>query len=275
MTPTSSPETMRAKFDAGKTVIVVSATLSRTADFSMMAAACGYDGMFVDLEHSAASLETTSLLCAAAVASGITPLVRVPSHDHQYMTRAMDTGAVGVIVPHVNSAEEARHVVSCCRFPPLGKRSVIGMTPVTRYRAMPMGELISWLNRETIVCVMIETPEAVGRAAEIAAVEGVDIVLVGPHDLSAEMGIYGQFRHPDFQAAMESVAAACRTHGKVLGIAGIKDEELLTAYLKLGVRFISAGNDSGFLRDAMQAQADRLRRMLGEEGAGGTAGSSY
>ncbi len=250
---------MRDRIEAGELVLCMALTQARTADIPMIAAAAGFDAVYVDLEHTAISLETTALLCAGAIGAGITPLVRVPSHDHQYLTRCLDVGAMGVIVPHVEDRAEAEAIVDACRFPPRGHRSVSGPNPANRYRAMPQQELLDSFDEQTVVSVMVETPGAAARADEIASVPGLDMVMVGPHDLTAEMGILGQFRDEAFLDAVRTVAKACRTHGKIFGIAGIRDLELLTEFVALGLRFVSAGTDAGFMTEAAGAHASRLR----------------
>lgn len=117
------------------------------------------------------------------------------------------------------------------------------------------------LERRTIVAVMIETPEAVEAADSIAAVDGVDMILIGPSDLTAEMGIHGQYENDHFHSAVESVAAACRRHGVALGIAGIKSVDLLNRFVGLGLRFISAGTDVGMMTEAASARAQALRGL--------------
>ena len=113
----------------------------------------------------------------------------------------------------------------------------------------------------TIVTAMLETPKAIANADDIASVPGLDMILVGPYDLSNEMGILGQFTHPEFRQAVEAAARACRNHGKILGIAGISDDALLTEYIGLGLRFINAGNDVGYMTQAARAHAGRLRGL--------------
>jgi 2-keto-3-deoxy-L-rhamnonate aldolase RhmA len=108
---------------------------------------------------------------------------------------------------------------------------------------------------------MLETPEAISNADDIASVEGVDMIMVGPHDLTAEMGILGQFRDEAFLDAVRTVAKACRTHGRIFGIAGIRDLDLLTEFVGLGLRFVSAGTDVGFMTEAASAHATRLRAI--------------
>jgi 2-keto-3-deoxy-L-rhamnonate aldolase RhmA len=252
---------MRDRIDTGVVVLCMALVQARTADIPMVAAAAGFDAVYVDLEHSAMSLETTSLLCAGAVGAGITPLVRVPSHDHQYLTRVLDTGALGVIVPHVETRDEAAAIVDACRFPPRGRRSVTGPNVATGYRPTGQRELLDEFDRVTVLSAMLETPEAIEAADDIAAVPGLDMVMVGPHDLTAEMGILGQFRDDAFLDAVRNVATACRRHGKIFGIAGIRDLELLTELIGLGLRFISAGTDVGFMTEAAGAHAARLRAL--------------
>ena len=234
---------------------------ARTPDVPAIAAACGYDAVYVDLEHTSTSLETAATLCASALGSGISGLVRVPSHDPSVIARVLDTGAVGIIVPHVNSAEEAQRVVDAARFPPSGHRSISGPNPVSGYEPMPASDLTAVLERRTVVAVMIETPVAVEASSAIAAVNGVDMILLGPSDLTAEMGIHGQYENEHFHNAVDSVAAACREHGVALGIAGIKSVELLKRFIGLGLRFISAGTDVGMMTEAATARARVLREL--------------
>ncbi|BBZ70894.1 HpcH/HpaI aldolase family protein [Mycobacterium paraseoulense] len=234
---------------------------SRTPDVPAVAAACGYDAVYVDLEHTSMSLETAQMLCMSALGAGISGLVRVPSHDPSVIARVLDGGAVGVIVPHVNSRSEAESVVHAARFPPIGHRSISGPNAVSGFGQRPAPQLVEVLERRTVVAVMIETPQAVDACESIASVEGIDMILVGPSDLTAEMGIHGQYENPHFQRAVESVAAACRSHGVALGIAGIKSLELLSRFVGLGLRFISAGTDIGMMTEAATTRAQALRGL--------------
>jgi 4-hydroxy-2-oxoheptanedioate aldolase len=236
---------------------------SRTPDVPAVAAACGYDAIYVDLEHTSTSLETARMLCMSALWAGISGLVRVPSHDPSVIARVLDGGAVGVIVPHVNSKDEAQAVIRAARFPPIGHRSISGPNAVSGYQPLTTPQLADLLERRTVVAVMIETPEAVDASESIASVEGIDMILVGPSDLTAEMGIHGQYENPHFQRAVESVAAACRGHGVALGMAGIKSVELLNRFVGLGLRFISAGTDIGLMAEAATARAQALRGLGG------------
>src|SRR5690606_24670882 len=138
-----------------------------------IARSAGYDSLYVDLEHSAIGLEATSQICIASLAMGVTPLVRVPSIDHAVIGRVLDGGAQGVIAPHIETPEQAAHVVAACRFPPLGGRSVGGPTIHSGYLPFSGAGALSGFDAATLVAVMIETRTALGNAEAIAAVPGV------------------------------------------------------------------------------------------------------
>jgi 2-keto-3-deoxy-L-rhamnonate aldolase RhmA len=120
-------KSMKERLAAGGLVLCMNLRLARSVDIAMVAKAGGYDALYVDMQHAPYSIETTATICAAALGIGITPLVRVPSHDPQWMSRVLDGGAQGVILPDVNTSAQAEAIVSACRFPPLGKRSVMGL----------------------------------------------------------------------------------------------------------------------------------------------------
>lgn len=252
---------LRDALRAEALVLCLALLHARTPDVPAIAAACGYDAVYVDLEHTSTSLDTAQMLCASALGAGISGLVRVPSNDPSVIARVLDAGAVGVIVPHINSKKEAEGVVQAARFPPIGNRSISGPNAVSGYAPRTAPQLVELLERRTVVAVMIETPEAVEAADAIAAVHGVDMILIGPSDLTAEMGIHGQHENDHFHSAVESVAAACRSHGVALGIAGIKSVDLLNRFVGLGLRFISAGTDVGMMTEAASARAQALRGL--------------
>ena len=236
---------------------------SRTPDVPAIAAAAGYDAVYVDLEHTSTSLETAAMLCASAAGAGIWALVRVPSQDPSLIARVLDIGATGIIVPHINSYTEACGVVAAARFPPVGHRSISGPNALSGFAARSATELTEVLEARTVVAVMVETPEAVRDVDAIASVDGVDMVLIGPSDLTAEMGIHGDYENERFHDAVDSVAAACRTHGVALGMAGIKSLDLLERFVGVGLRFISAGTDVGMMTEAASARAQALRGLDG------------
>jgi 2-keto-3-deoxy-L-rhamnonate aldolase RhmA len=254
--------TAKEKLARGELVLCMGLRQARTVDVAMIAAQAGFDCVYVDMEHSSISLETTSLICAGCQGLGITPLVRPPSHAPDWVSRTLDGGAHGLIVPHVSNSAQASAIVAAARFPPLGSRSVMGPTPALAYKALPLAETNRTLNAQTLLIVMIETPEGVERAAEIAAVDGIDMLLIGSNDLCTELGIPGELRHPKLRAAYEAVARGCEKHGKSLGVGGIRgDPELQKQLVELGARFIIAGNDVSYLAGAARADVQALRQL--------------
>ena len=253
---------MKQKLAAGGLVLVMNLRLARTVDIAMVAKAGGYDAIYVDMEHSPYSIDTTATICAAAIGIGITPLVRVPSHDAHWSSRVLDGGAQGVIVPHVNNRAEAEAVVRHCRFPPLGRRSVMGLGPALGYRAIPLGEINERLNAETALIVMLETGEGIDNAAAVAAVPGIEVLLIGSGDLTTDYGIPGQVDHPRLREAYERVAEACHSHGKVLGVGGIRHNVALQGELiRLGARFVIAGTDVNYVLAGAHQDTTALREI--------------
>lgn len=252
---------MRSALAGEELILCLALQNARTPEVPALAAACGYDAVYVDLEHTSTSLETTAILCSAAIGAGISALVRVPSHDPSLIARVIDGHAVGVIVPHVNTPEEAQSVVNAARFPPVGRRSISGPNMVSGYAPRPAPELAALLEAHTVVAVMIETPEAVEASEAIAAVPGVDMLLIGASDLTAEMGIHTQYENEHFRYAVDCVATACRDHGVALGIAGVRSLDLLKDFVGSGLRFISAGTDVGMMAEAATGRAQALRGL--------------
>jgi 2-keto-3-deoxy-L-rhamnonate aldolase RhmA len=234
----------------------------RGAAAPLLAKAAGYDWLFIDGEHGSISVGEASQICLAALSTGVAPIVRVCADALHEGTRALDNGALGIVVPHVDTPEQARRVVSAFRFHPMGRRSTGGAPAQFGYRAPPAREAQALLNQHILVVVMIETPEAVAKAGEIAAVEGVDVLLIGTNDLALEMGIAGQIGHERVQAAYRTVAEACSRSGKVLGMGGVYDQEWAPRYIGLGARFVLGGNDHGLLLEAGSRRSEFLRGLL-------------
>jgi 2-keto-3-deoxy-L-rhamnonate aldolase RhmA len=247
---------------AGKLGLAIIIKQARSPDIALAAKTCGYDAVYVDLEHSVIPEVDAAAICVTALNAGITPLVRVPSHEAHYANRILDAGALGIVAPHVESAEEARHIVNACRFAPLGTRSVAGAWPHFAYAAQSAEEVRRQLNEKTTVVVMLETPQAVERAAEIAAVPGVDILHIGSTDLSDALGIPGQFGHPEIEKAFRKVIDACRTNGKIAGVGGMGSApDVAKKIIGMGVRFITAGNEWSFMMQAARQRAMMLREL--------------
>lgn len=251
----------KALLRAGGLALGMGLRQARTVDIASIAGTCGFDWLFIDTEHNSMSIDTAAQIAMAAIATGVTPIVRVPGHEHHHCARALDNGALGVVVPHVDTAEQAKKIADFCRYPPLGHRSIAGNMPALRFAALPVGEATQRMNEENLVVVMLETPLAIENAEAIAAVPGVDVLLVGTNDLCAEMGIHGQFGDPRVSAAYDKVIAACKKHGKFPGMGGVYDPALMQKYVGMGMRFILSGNDLAFLMAAAKERAAMLRAI--------------
>ena len=172
----------------------------------------------------------------------------------------LDNGALGIVVPHVDSAAEAREVVEKLKYPPIGHRSMGGIGPHYSLRAASTGDAATALNAANLIVVMLETPTAIANADEIASVPGVDVLLIGTNDLCAEMGIHGDFGNERVADAYGKMIAACRKHGKFPGMAGIYNEAVMPRYIEMGARFILSGNDATFLMASATQRAAFLHK---------------
>lgn len=234
---------------------------SRTTDIAAIAKTCNYDWLFIDMEHSALDIGTASQIASAALPVGITPLVRVPGKEHHHASRLLDAGAQGIVVPHVDSVEEAQRAVSYCKYPPIGHRSLYGQQPQFGFKTLPVAEATRLANDETLVIIMLETPAAVGLADPVAQLPGVDVVMIGTNDLCCEMNIPGQYGDTKVEEAYRAVIAACRRHGKTPGMGGVIDHKLMEKYIGMGMRFILSGNDTGFLMAGARMRSDFLHGL--------------
>ena len=175
----------------------------------------------------------------------------------------IDTGAMGVIVPHVDTRKQAEHVVEACRFPPVGHRSIVGPNPATAYADAAQAETVELLSARRS-CARWSRPRRRSSTSTRSRRFPVSTwCSSGPHDLTAEMGILGQFRDERFLDAVAATARACSAHGAILGIAGIAERDLLAEFVALGVRFVSAGTDTGFFTQAARARVAELRTLGG------------
>jgi len=236
--------------------------LVRTVEIAQIAKTAGFDSFYVDMEHNGFSFDTTGQLCMAGLAVGITPFVRVPSVAPHDIARALDGGALGVIAPHVHSARDAESVVRAARFAPLGERSIAGGLPHLQFRTFSAAESMNALNDATMVVIMIESAQALAEVDKIAAVEGVDLLLIGTNDLCSSLGIPGQFERDEVRNAYAKAMEACRRHGKHLGVGGLSAHPKLAGeFVKMGARYVSTGTDSSFLLAAATAKARQVREF--------------
>jgi 4-hydroxy-2-oxoheptanedioate aldolase len=252
----------RDRLVKGELSIGVGLRLVRTGEIAKIMQAAGFDWLWIDLEHGPHSLDQASQISLAAIDAGITPLVRVPEGQFDMATRALDGGAWGIVMPHVDTADEAAEVVDRLKYPPVGHRSSGGMMPHFGYKPMGGGESTRLINAEMLTVVMLETPTAIANADAIAAVKGVDVLLIGTGDLTLELGISGDYGNPQIVSAYETVIAACRRHNKWPGMGGVGAEEYMKRFIGMGMRMILSGGDLNFLMAGAQRRAGMLREAL-------------
>ncbi len=228
----------------------------RSAEVAEALALCGFDWLFVDMEHSLIDVAAMQGM-VQAVAGRAFVVSRLPGHAPEHFKKALDTGCDGVIVPMVNSAAEARAAVLAAKYPPLGARSA-GMGRAQGYGAY-FGAYTQTANERTALIVQVEHKDAVAGIEGILAVEGVDGVFLGPYDLSGSMGMLGQVGHPEVVAAMDTVRAACKAKGMPLGIFCATVEQAAVE-IERGATLVVAGTDLGMMMGAARAGLERLSR---------------
>jgi 2-dehydro-3-deoxyglucarate aldolase/4-hydroxy-2-oxoheptanedioate aldolase len=222
-----------------------------------LCAAAGYDWLLVDLEHGATTEADLLGMLHAVEVGGSTPIVRPQSGERLRIGRALDAGARGIMVPRLDSADEAREAVTFLRYPPDGIRGV-----ATRVRGAGLGTVahpeVHRLNQRVVGIVQIESTGGLADADTIAAIDGVDVLFVGPADLSHSLRIPGQFQHADYLAALERVVAACRAHGKAAGIL-VYDTAVVPRHVELGYSFVGIGADAAFVAEGAKRSLAAIR----------------
>ncbi len=211
----------------------------------------GLDWVVVDLEHGNATEAELLAHLTSIESSGSVALVRPPSGERLRIGRPLDLGAAGIVVPRLDTAEQVREAVTFLRYPPTGQRGVALLTRGARLGTVNHAGVAA-LNDDIVGIIQIESPSAVEQADEIAATDGVDVLFVGPADLSHSLGVPGRFAEPAYQDALQKVVAACRAHGKAPGIL-LYDHASFRPHLDLGFTFVGIGADISFVNDGVKA----------------------
>jgi 2-dehydro-3-deoxyglucarate aldolase/4-hydroxy-2-oxoheptanedioate aldolase len=212
------------------------------------------------MEHTGASFETMKTQFALCRALGVVPLVRVPGTEYDFIARALDCGALGVMVPLVDTAQQAEFIASCTRYPPAGGRrgAAFGFAH-DDYEGGDVVEKMKMIHERTLVIAMIETKQGLENVDAIAAVPGVDVLWLGHFDMSNFLGIPGQFSHPLFQDAIKRIAGAAKKHGKAAGYMAA-NAALGKEYLGHGFRMLATGTDQAMLQEATRAMLDGMKQ---------------
>jgi 2-keto-3-deoxy-L-rhamnonate aldolase RhmA len=232
-----------------------------TTGIARLAAGAGAEFAIFDQEHTGASLETVRMFAATARASDLVPLVRVPAAEYHLLAGALDVGPLGVMVPMVESAEQAARIVASAKYPPLGRRGV-GILYRDDWIEGSVARTMEQANRELLLVAQIETAAGLAHAEEIAAVEGIDVIWLGQYDLTTSLGIAGEFEHAEYLAAVERLVDVSRRTGTALGFMAGSVEDGLWA-LERGFRAIAYGGDLWLYQEALRAGLARLAAARG------------
>lgn len=226
-----------------------------------LAAEAGAEFVIYDMEHTGWSIETVRQLIATTRAADTVPLVRVPATEYHFIARTLDMGAMGIMMPMVESAEQARKLVASAKYPPLGRRGAAFTVAHDDYTGGDIGAKMRTANSEILLIAQIETAEGLENVEQIAAVPGLDLLWIGQFDLTNFLGIPGQFDHPQFLAAVDRIVAAGRAHEKPVGFMILSPEEAVLR-LKQGFRCLAYGGDLWLYQQALRAGLAAVRHGI-------------
>lgn len=232
-----------------------------SAGIARAAAATGAEFAIFDMEHTGWSVETIRMLCSTTHGTEMLPLVRVPATEYHFIARVLDMGAQGVMVPMVESVEQAEKIVSSAKYPPAGRRGSAFGIGHDDYSGGDVVEKMKRSNENQLLIAQIETAAGLENVEAIAAVDGIDVLWIGQSDLSASIGIPGQFQHPDFVAAMDRVINACNKNGKIGGFMPTT-LDLAEVVARKGFRMLAWSGDVWIYQAGLKAGMNSLRGFL-------------
>jgi len=246
----------------GKTVFGTMANSFRGAAIAQMIANAGFDFLFIDMEHGDYSTETMSEMIQACRLCDVAPLVRVSDCQYHLMARPLDAGAMGLMIPRVETLAQVKQIVNWVKYPPMGIRGSNTGVGHTDFKPVDVKEFNEHQNRELLTIIQIESPLAIKNIDKLVAVEGVDAAVMGPNDLSVSSGLPGQPEHPKMVKAIEKVIAACKKHGKFAGT-HLGSIEMLKKWHEKGMRILTWSGDTAILRGGLEQGLLNLKKATG------------
>lgn len=232
-----------------------------TPGIAQIVRAAGAEFVLFDMEHSGVGMETLKACLAACRGIGLTPFVRVPTLQYHFISRCLDIGAMGIMVPMVESAAQAREIVAATRYPPAGRRGLALRIAFDDYEGGAVSAKMAIANDRTLVIVLVETAVGLDAVDEIAAVDGVDVVWMGHADLTSFMGIPGQFDNPAYLRGVDKIVQAARRNNKPAGTMAA-NEQWARDYLAKGFSVIAYSADHHLLLDALSEGLSGCRATL-------------
>lgn len=252
---------LKQRLGRGELVVGTIVSELRNPNVAYMLAQCGFDFFIIDGEHGAYSWETISDMIAAARGAGIEVVVRIPEIRREAILKPLDSGAAGLLVPQVNTSEEAESVIEHAKYPPQGKRGAALRRAHNRYARVEAAKYLEQANQETFIAVQAESREAIENIDAIAAVEGIDCLFAGPFDLSVSLGFPGQVTRPEEVDAIDTMLAACR-QGNLCGGILLFDMAMLSSWIAKGMRLVVYGSDISLLADAAVKAVEELKGSI-------------
>ena len=226
-----------------------------------IAANAGAEFAVYDMEHSGWSIETIRMLIATTPKSEMVPIVRIPATEYHFVANVLDMGAMGIMVPMCENADQACLLVNSAKYPPIGRRGAAFSIAHDDYRSGPIPDVIQSANDETLLIAQIETARGLDNVEEIAAVPGIDALWIGLYDLTLSLGIPGQMNHPDVLAATDRVFAACQAHNKspAVLVTSVSEGQ---SQLQRGFKLIAYGGDHWIYQAGLCTGIRKLREAL-------------
>lgn len=259
MSPTTlAPNLTKRALQAGETVVGTMLAELRQPSAMQLLRNGGFQFAIIDNEHGAFGIETLANLCKTGQYIGLTPIVRVPDFAYPYVAQTLDVGAQGIMLPRVTDPQQVRDVVQMMKYPPVGTRGNALNRGWTDFKAGPVGDWMAEANQETMLVVQVETKQALDAVEEIADIPEVDVIFVGPNDLSISLGVPGQLTAPLLVEGIEKVIAVCREK-QVFSAIQMNSIESAAHWAGQGIQMMSAGSDVSLLMQAGQAITSAVR----------------
>ncbi len=255
------PNPLRTKLAAGETVYGTMIQDVRSPSIGQIMARAGCDFVFFDMEHGPFDLGIIADMVKVTRLEGVTPLVRVPGYAYEYLVRPMDAGAMGVMVPRIESRAQVESIVECLMYPPVGVRGLSADKGHNDFNAQGMWEFAEQANKENLIILQIEQEEAVKNIDDILSVPGVGAAVLGPNDLAMSMGIHEKDTLAALEPAIQSVLDSAKKHNIPCGI-HIGNLDWLIEWQRRGMQLIAYSNDIVFLRTGIQSAINKLKDAM-------------
>jgi 2-dehydro-3-deoxyglucarate aldolase/4-hydroxy-2-oxoheptanedioate aldolase len=255
---------VKAALKAGKTVVGAGIGVAPNPLVVRIMANAGYDFLFIDTEHALISPENLIAVVQMARACGISPIVRPNDNEYHLIANALDSGADGLIIPRIETAEQAARLISYAKYPPLGIRGCGGTAFFDMKPPSDWSAGLVWLNEQTLICPQVESVTAIENLEKTLAIPGIDVIVIGPQDLSISLGVPGQHGHPKEIEAIDHVIAVCKKHGVPCGIV-MGSGDLAKPWVEKGMQFVVAGTDQGMLLQTGTKNVQIVRAATGQK----------